>query len=160
MTEVEAEEHLLNCVKISQLGDAGGAIIVSFFIRVINIMRITGKVGTGKVEIQNILLPMIPGTIHQEWEDLLHTVLILLEESVGGGLLADMPMMVLLIVSVKGLQMMSLEKGKIIGIETYLLSEVVSLNIVGLVKFLVNFLLQEIVVMGNFAGFLIILGQV
>jgi hypothetical protein len=77
MTEVEAEERLLNYVKILLLGDAGEAIIVIFFTRVINIMRIAGKVDTGKVEIQNTPLPMILGTIHQGLEDLLHLVPIL-----------------------------------------------------------------------------------
>jgi hypothetical protein len=65
MREVEAEEHQLNYVKILLLGDAGEAIIVSLFTRVINIMRIAGKVDTVKMETQNIPLPMILGTIHQ-----------------------------------------------------------------------------------------------
>lgn len=65
MREVEAEEHQLNYVKILPLGDAGEAIIVSLFTRVINIMRIAGKVDTVKMETQNIPLPMILGTIHQ-----------------------------------------------------------------------------------------------
>lgn len=77
MTEVEAEERQLNYVEILLLGDVGEAVIAIFFTRVINIMRITGRVDTGKMGIQNIPLLMLLGTTHQELEDPLRIVLIL-----------------------------------------------------------------------------------
>lgn len=65
LIEIEADrEFQLKCAKILLVEDAGEEVIVSYYMRVIQVMMIAGKVGTGMAAPQNILHPLFQGTIH------------------------------------------------------------------------------------------------
>lgn len=102
MTEIEADlVYRLNYVKILLLGDAGEAIIVNFFTRVLRVTRMVGK-DTRKLWFQNIPYPMILGSTLWKVADLLIVVLIFLKATVGGAHPAGMPIMMLLMCLVRG----------------------------------------------------------
>lgn len=65
LTEIEADQEFqLKCAKILLVEDAGEVVIVSYYMRVIPVMMIAGKVDTGKAVLQNILHPLLLGIIH------------------------------------------------------------------------------------------------
>ena len=158
MTEVEAYQvYQLNYVRILLLGDAGEAIIASFFTKILRLVRMTGK-DPGKLQLQNIPSPMILSSTQLGVEDLLIAAMIFLKEAVEGVNPAGIPIMVLLIHLVGGLQMMALEKEIMTeGINTHLQRDVLSVKPAEQPIFPANFLMQVIVGMENIAGFLMMM---
>jgi hypothetical protein len=70
MTELEVElVYQLNYVRILLLGDAGEAVIASFFTKILRLMRMIGK-DPGKLQLLNILSLMILSSTQWGVEDL------------------------------------------------------------------------------------------
>lgn len=76
MKELEAYQVFqLNYVRILLLGDAGEAVIARFFTKILRRVRMTGKEDPGKLQLQNILSPMILSSTQWGVEDLLIAVM-------------------------------------------------------------------------------------
>jgi len=76
MKELEAYQvYQLNYVRILLLGDAGEAVIARFFTKILRRVRMTGKEDPGKLQLQNILSPMILSSTLWGVEDLLIAVM-------------------------------------------------------------------------------------
>jgi hypothetical protein len=76
MKELEAYQvYQLNYVRILLLGDAGEAVIARFFTKILRRVRMTGKEDPGKLQLQNILSPMILSSTQWGVEDLLIAVM-------------------------------------------------------------------------------------
>lgn len=76
MKELEAYQvSQLNYVRILLLGDAGEAVIARFFTKILRRVRMTGKEDPGKLQLQNILSPMILSSTQWGVEDLLIAVM-------------------------------------------------------------------------------------
>jgi hypothetical protein len=70
MTELEVDlVYQLNYVRILLLGDAGEAVIASFFTKILRLMRMIGK-DPGKLQLLNILSLMILSSTQWGVEDL------------------------------------------------------------------------------------------
>jgi hypothetical protein len=138
------------------VGNCREAAIAISFTMITKVMRIAGKVDTGKMD-PDILIPVRVGIILFQIECLIKLVLILQREGVERENHAGMSIMANLMGLIKFPHMNHLGKGKLIE-DTWVIHSSRMVNIIQITRviFLANILLLEIVFTVKIVGFLMI----